>query len=226
MTPILQKLANLFPFTMQKTPDPNTLELLESFLPTKERAWSLSESYLLHGAYFFRPVKRDELLNTMIPTIYNAASERVRARVNSDASSPNSDKLYEAACDGYSPHTLATLFFVFALGALLDLNLPPYNAEAEQYYQLGRAALSLRSAFDSPQIDTIQAIGFMATYHTSGGKKYTRDSAVRPFYLSTSLIFSHNRCAVVSNELCGKTSAERMFSYISPSGWSSRFYIF
>jgi hypothetical protein len=178
MTPELQKLASLFPFTIQKTRNPNILELLESFLPTHERAWSLSESYLLHAAFFFRPVKHDELINCLIPSIYNAASERTKARINADESSPDSDQSYETPYDPYSPHALATLFFIFALGAVLDLNLPPYNAEAEHYYQLGCAALSLRSVFDSPQIDTIQAIGLMATYHTSGGKKYTRDSAV------------------------------------------------
>jgi hypothetical protein len=42
---------------------------------------------------------------------------------------------------------------------------------------LGRAALSLRSVFDSPQIETVQAVGLMATYHSLGDKKYTRDSA-------------------------------------------------
>jgi hypothetical protein len=181
ITPELQNLANLFPFTTQKTPNSNTFELLESFLPSHERAWSLSESYLLHASFFFHPVKRDELMNSLIPTIYSAASERTKSRVNTDASSPHSDQSYEDSfADAYSPHALATLFFIYALGALLDLNLPPYNAEAEHYYQLGRAALSSSSVFDSPQIDTIQAIGLMATYHTTGGKKYTRDSAVRP----------------------------------------------
>lgn len=76
------------------------------------------------------------------------------------------------------PHALALAFFVFALGALLDLNLPPYNAEAEHYYDLGRASLSLRVVFDSPQVDTVRAIGLMATYHSLGSKRYTRDSAV------------------------------------------------
>jgi hypothetical protein len=176
MTPELQNLANLFPFTIQKSSNPNILKLLESFLPTSERAWSLSESYLLHAALFFRPIKRDEL-TSLIPAIYNAAGERGEARINADASPASSDE--PAHADTYSPHALATLFFVFALGALLDLNLPPYNADAEHYYHLGCASLSLRSVFDSPQIDTIQAIGLMATYHTLGGKKYTRDSAVR-----------------------------------------------
>ncbi|KAF8229501.1 hypothetical protein L208DRAFT_1480574 [Tricholoma matsutake] len=178
MTPDLQNLANLFPFTTHKTPNPNTLELLESMLPTHERALSLSESYLLHAAFFFRPVKRHELINILIPMIYIAASDRAKARINANASSPDSTQSCETACvDTYSPHALATLFFVFALGAVLDLNLPPYNSEAEHYYHLGCAAMSLRSVFDSPQIDTIQAIGLMATYHVSGGKKYTRDSA-------------------------------------------------
>ncbi|TFK66166.1 hypothetical protein BDN72DRAFT_844719 [Pluteus cervinus] len=172
------QLANLFPLTSKYRRNTNYLELLESLLPAHDRARSLSESWLSHASHFFRPIKREELLNSFIPLVYGAASTRAKARVATDSSSPPSDNFEDSAeIDATSPHALATLFFVFALGALLDLNLPPYNAEGEYYYNLGRAALSLRAVFDSPQVETVRAIGLMATYHTLGGKKYTRDSA-------------------------------------------------
>lgn len=177
----LQNLSNLFPFTTKDRPNNSYSELLESFLPSHERAWSLCESYLSHGAYFFRPLKREELVGTFIPQIYNAASAKAKVRAEAD-SSPRSDVTEDATLlEPSHPHALATLFFLFALGALLDLNLTPYNAEAEHFYDLGRAALSLRPVFDSPQVDTVQAMGLMATYHSLAGKKYSRDSAVRPY---------------------------------------------
>ncbi|KAF8888044.1 fungal-specific transcription factor domain-containing protein [Infundibulicybe gibba] len=176
LPPELENLANLFPFTKKGRPNTNSLDLLESFLPSHERAWSLGESYLKHGGYFFRPIKRDELMNSFLPDIYRRASVRSQTRVTADAS-PGADDESEGSVDSSSPHALATLYFLFALGALLDLNLPPYNAEAEHYYDLGRAALSLRVVFDSPQVDTVQAMGLMATYHSLAGKKYSRDSA-------------------------------------------------
>lgn len=152
--------------------------MLESLLPSHERAWALCESYLGHGALFFRPIQREELMNTFLPGVYNTASARVTSRVAADAS-PREDSEDPAPADSSSPHALATCFFLFALGALLDLNLGPYNAEAEHYYDLGRSALSLRAVFDSPKVDTVQALGLMATYHSLAGKKYSRDSAVR-----------------------------------------------
>ncbi|KAF8624946.1 hypothetical protein AX17_006972 [Amanita inopinata Kibby_2008] len=183
----LDNLSNLFPFTRKNQPKGHALEALERYLPPHERAWTLGQSYIDHGALFFRPIKREELVNSLLPNVYNAASQRVQTRINNlgGGRSPKSES-GESGCgigaasldeENGCCHALATLFFVFALGALLDLKLGPFNAEAERYYDLGRAALSLRMAYDSPSIDTVQAIGLMATYHTLAARKYSRDSA-------------------------------------------------
>ncbi|EGN96944.1 hypothetical protein SERLA73DRAFT_185195 [Serpula lacrymans var. lacrymans S7.3] len=113
-----------------------------------------------HASWFFRPLVRDELINDVMTPIY---------KINRDGGNPN----HPTHC---CPHKLGLLFFTFAIGALMDLELLPYNAEAERYYDLGRAALSLRSVFDSPQVQTVQAVGLMASYHALAGKNYTRDS--------------------------------------------------
>ncbi|CAK5262741.1 unnamed protein product, partial [Mycena citricolor] len=76
-----------------------------------------------------------------------------------------------------SPHRLAVLFMVFALGALVDLTLEPDSAESEHYYHASRAALALRSVFDSPELATVQAVLLFASYHTICGKNYTSDSS-------------------------------------------------
>ncbi|KAJ6594808.1 fungal-specific transcription factor domain-containing protein [Mycena capillaripes] len=135
------------------------LQRLRTLLPPYARAVDLCEQYLSHGALFFRPIKRAELLGPFLKNIYIP------------------DDLAAGGGNGDAPHALAVLFFILALGALLDLRLPPYNAEAERFYSAGRAAMGLRAVYDSPLIDTVRAVGLMATYHTHAGKKYSRDSA-------------------------------------------------
>ncbi|KIM39486.1 hypothetical protein M413DRAFT_446984 [Hebeloma cylindrosporum] len=165
----VENLANLFPFTAKGRPNNTGLGLLETFLPSQERARQLCDSYTNHATYFFRPIKSEELLDVLFPSIYNGMANR---KQNASARVVNDDHV-----DFNTPHALATLYFVFALGCLLDLTRMPYNSEAERYYDLGRAALSLRAVYDSPNMDSVQAMGLMATYHSLAGKRYSRDSA-------------------------------------------------
>ncbi|KAF8159162.1 fungal-specific transcription factor domain-containing protein [Crassisporium funariophilum] len=182
----VEKLADLFPFTSKNRSKRRGLELLETFLPSYTRALKLCDSYINHAAYFFRPIKRDELLGVLLPAIYAAAEERKKTNFEdvpsprSDFEDPNTNENLGSGSPGIpktTPHALASLYFIFALGALLDLELAPYNSEAERYYDLGRAGLSLRAVYDSANMDSVQAMGLMATYHSLGGKKYSRDSA-------------------------------------------------
>lgn len=190
MGPALESLASLFPFTKDKRLSCETTAILESQLPSQERAWELGESYLKHAASFFRPIKREELFESFLPNIYACAASHHSATTQAAPPSSKAEpsKTFEEPSEGHrnSPHALATLYFLFALGALLDLSLPPYNTEAEHYYELARAALSLRVIYGSPQLDTVQAMGLMATYHCFAGKKYSRESAVSiiPFQLT------------------------------------------
>ncbi|KAJ3574766.1 hypothetical protein NP233_g1545 [Leucocoprinus birnbaumii] len=175
LSPELESLGNRFPFTRINMHDSTTLGMLESHLPPQERASSLVESYCNHASYFYRPVKQDELLNDLLPRIYSNA----KSSSTSNESSPGSDSSREESqpVEHTQPHDLATLFFILALGALLDLDLPPYNSQAEHYYDLGRAALSLKAVYESPSLSTVGAMGLMSTYHSHAGRKYSRDSA-------------------------------------------------
>ncbi len=47
---------------------------------------------------------------------------------------------------------------MLAIGALLDLDAPPHSYDANHYYQLGRAALSVDSVFEEQSIPAIQAL--------------------------------------------------------------------
>jgi hypothetical protein len=159
LPPDISEIGDVFP---SGRPHAVKLQRIRTLLPPYARTVDLCEQYLSHGALFFRPVKRDELLGPFLQSIYAPAFDPA-----GDDNDSNAD----------TPHALATLFFVLALGALLDLRLPPYNAEAERFYGAGRAALGLRSVYDSPLVDTVRAVGLMATYHSHAGKKYSRDSA-------------------------------------------------
>ncbi|KAJ7502607.1 fungal-specific transcription factor domain-containing protein, partial [Mycena galericulata] len=150
LPPEITEIGDVFP---SGRPNAEKLQQIRSLLPPYARATDLCQSYMAHGALFFRPFKRDELLGPFLQSIYDVPT------------------------DGDNSHALATFFFILAIGALLDLRLPPYNTEAERFYGAGRAALGLRAVYDSPLVDTVRAIGFMATYHTLAGKKYSRDSA-------------------------------------------------
>ncbi|TCD68013.1 hypothetical protein EIP91_011624 [Steccherinum ochraceum] len=158
-------LAFTFPLQLPIAQDGvnNLLRRLECELPPQTRAWELCETYLSHFAWWFRPIKRDELLNDVASPIYRYAGDMT------------SNEGYRG--DVRCPHLLAVLYLALAVGALVDLALPPCSAEAEKYYRLGRAALSLKSVFDSPEVETIEALALMSAYHSLCSTRHTTESA-------------------------------------------------
>lgn len=158
-------MAFTFPFQLPIVQDgvDELLYRLEAELPAQPRAWALCETYLAYFSWWFRPIKRDELINEILSPIYKYASD------------PSSIEGYRGGVR--CPHLLATLFLVFAVGALVDLTLEPCSVEAEKYYRLGRAALSLKSIFDAPDLGTIQAIALMSAYHSLCSTRHTSESA-------------------------------------------------
>lgn len=102
-------------------------------------------------------------------------------------------------------HRLAVLFLVFALGTLLDLDLPSLNSEATTYYQLGRAALSLDSILESQSIPAIQALVRASSTDIHGGLANPLLSAADE---SLHVPFIHRRAALGSDGSCGQNSAK------------------
>ncbi|PFH47639.1 hypothetical protein AMATHDRAFT_77107 [Amanita thiersii Skay4041] len=220
--PSLKPLANLFPFTRHTRsyrPNIAALEQLERHLPAQDRAWHLVQVYLSHGVYFFRPMRKEEVEREVWGEVYLGALSRMQAVARGDVSmgyggvslrsveggagssgnnnnnnAPSSSSALLPPTSPAYPHQLATLYFILALGALLDLNSPAYNREAEGYYDLGRSALSLKSVFDnSPGVDGVKAVGMLATYHALAGKRYSRDGAWSLMSLAAKLAQSVNR---------------------------------
>ncbi|KAJ7499017.1 fungal-specific transcription factor domain-containing protein [Mycena latifolia] len=160
----IARLSNSFPFSAGGPPG-RALEILFDYLPEQPRAWSLCETYMEQCAWQFRPIHREEIIDDFLTPIYKSLRER--KNWNSEADFPHT----------ISPHRIAVLFMLFALGALVDLTLEPDNVESEHYYHASRAALALRSIFDSPEMATVQAVILMSAYHNMGGRNYTMESS-------------------------------------------------
>ncbi|KZP32860.1 hypothetical protein FIBSPDRAFT_924875 [Athelia psychrophila] len=176
----LKRLASLFPMGSGCMTDPETFQLsmnnLYACLPLQRRAWSLFETYLEHASWVIRPLDRLQIVENLLVPIYNTKKE-----------------LDNAGCETMphiSPPKIAVLFLIFAQGALMDLTLSPYSEEAEDYHTCARAALTLRSIFDSPSIETVQAVLLMSYYQCNAGDRYTQDSVWT--LVSLSCILSHS----------------------------------
>ncbi|KZP23151.1 hypothetical protein FIBSPDRAFT_1043094 [Athelia psychrophila] len=169
MPAFINRLTAIFPMSLGCTSDSqkfqDAIATLFDCLPPIPRAWSLLEAYMENASCVFQPAKREHLIEDFLTPIYNAKKEREDPTLNLNARAQ------------ISPHKLAVLFLVMAIGANVDFTLPPYNEEAELYYHYARAALALRSIFDSPLIETILAILLLSYYHSSAGERHSKDSS-------------------------------------------------
>ena len=168
----LANVAITFPLTIIEDGTDALLDRLEAQLPPQPRAWALCETFYEHLSWWTRPIKRDELIDDILVPIYRCKNEPARKTYFRDSSEDETN-------ENRSPHLLATLYLVLALGALVDLTLPACSGEAELYYRLGRAALSLRPVFDSQEVDTVQALLLMAAYQSLCTGRYSLESAWR-----------------------------------------------
>ncbi|KAF7322074.1 Zn(2)-C6 fungal-type domain-containing protein [Mycena kentingensis (nom. inval.)] len=130
----------------------SSLDSLYGHLPSQPRAWSLCEKYFQNGCWTAMPLMQDEAVE-LLAQVYTSNAQRASA------------------------HQLAVVYLVFALGALVDLDLPSYSDAADQYFDLGCAAMSVTSFWDQPSVLTVQMLTLLATYYAHGGRRFTMDGA-------------------------------------------------
>ncbi|CCM02638.1 uncharacterized protein FIBRA_04742 [Fibroporia radiculosa] len=158
-TPILPdgllRFSTAFPFTPSGSTQ-SIYELILSHLPPYERACALADKFLNLVAWLFTCISKEQVVDEMIPFIYR--------RIPDAGDSP-------PVPDYGGPHDLALLLFVFAIGARVDFDWEPHNAdkEAEHYGQLGRAAIGLQSVWATPGVTTIQALHLSSINDAMGG---------------------------------------------------------
>lgn len=127
--------------------------LMES-LPDIVKTSALCESYINGYTWFFRPLSRDELLQELLTPVLSHRNP---------GGHPDGSQRF------VQPHRIAVLFFIFAIAASIDQSRV---SESDRYYQLGRMALSMDSVFDTPRLDTIQAVSLMAAYISNSDRKH------------------------------------------------------
>ena len=110
-------------------------------------------------------VSKEELIEDILTPIY-AYLELVNSR---------QDQSTEAV--PISPHRLSILFFVLALGSLVDITLLPGSVQAEDFFELGKACLALNNVFVSPELGTVQALFLVHLYYHHGTSRYSPEAA-------------------------------------------------
>ncbi|KAJ6454761.1 hypothetical protein C8R47DRAFT_1029826, partial [Mycena vitilis] len=159
-----------FPFSSDRAPWDEDLALLQlsAHLPSEERAWRLCETYYRNGCWTGMPIMQSETVELLTLVYHNIASE-----------------------DECQPATLtqkmAVLYLVFALGSLVDLDLPSYSPEADRYFDLACAAMSIKPLFENPSVVTVQALTLLACYYSHGGPRFTMDGAWSTISLASSV---------------------------------------
>ncbi|KAJ6605836.1 hypothetical protein B0H10DRAFT_2076061 [Mycena sp. CBHHK59/15] len=149
-----------------------SLEQLFAHLPVEAQAWHLCETYYNNGCWTGMPVSQDEMVE-ILTRVYEPF------RVGEQEGQPH---------HSMSTQKMAVLYFVFALGALVDLSLPPYSSEADHYFDLGCAAMSVKSLFNDPSVVTVQALSLLAMYFAHGGRRFTMDGAWSMISLASNIM--------------------------------------
>ena len=172
LPPELQRFSYAFPFTPMG-PVKDIIELIRTYLPPWEHASAMAESYMECATWIFRSVSRHQLVNEMLPSIYRRL--------------PHPSEEYNG------PHDLALLFSIFALGRVLDVNLPTRAAEidGEHYNQLALAALCLQPVLEKPSLVTIQTLHIVSIYHAMLGNDISGGESSMEFTWSLVNLAAH-----------------------------------
>lgn len=164
---MINRLSGMFPLGLGSAPfsqkSEAAIDMMYDCFPPTPRAWSLLEAFLENASWVFQPIKRDHIIEDFLTPIYNAKNER------EDPSGKSRTLI--------SPHKLAVLFLIFAIGSNMDLTLPPNNEAGERYYHYARAALAHRAIIDSPMIETVLAVMLMYHYRSSGNTRHSQDGS-------------------------------------------------
>ncbi|KAF6750634.1 fungal-specific transcription factor domain-containing protein [Ephemerocybe angulata] len=183
--PAADLFSSSFPFTPISQPPASVQALIErEHLPKWEIALGLCRTYFTEVAWLFRGLTRGQVFDDMLPALYKR--EKKNARFNEDGpgdreGSINDDGEQEEEWTG--PHDLALLFMVFAIGALVGAPPPSFTsytgpAQAEHFYHLSRAALSLSPILEKPSIVTVQTLHLMSVYNAMSGSDMRSETSM------------------------------------------------
>ncbi|PFH45910.1 hypothetical protein AMATHDRAFT_70915 [Amanita thiersii Skay4041] len=142
--PLLQ---HAFPFASISSESADSVRsTIRNYLPRLVIAKKLCEIYFRHAAWMYTPISEGDFYDTIFNPIYEESDTALR--------------------DTNISHMYAVLYMVLALGALLNLELPPHNLESMHLFKLGRAALTIDSVLEeqSQTIAGLQALVLMCHF--------------------------------------------------------------
>ncbi|KAH9897656.1 hypothetical protein C8Q73DRAFT_787911 [Cubamyces lactineus] len=113
-------------------------------LPSINKAIHLCEIFFAYSKFLWYPVPRTYIMDEVIPGLYHPT-----------------DAGY---CYVTKKHGVSLLFMIFALATLFDLDMPPYAAEAHEYYLIARLALRWAPPAYDTTLASIQSMIYMAMY--------------------------------------------------------------
>ncbi|KAJ7028514.1 fungal-specific transcription factor domain-containing protein [Mycena alexandri] len=164
----LSDIRESFPFAADSSSNwdsDHALGNLFAHLPLEARAWSLCETYYRNGCWTGMPINQSETAELLDLVYIRGGEHQARA----------------------TAQQMAVLYLIFALGSLVDLDLPPYNSEANLFFDLACAAMSIKSLFENPTVVTVQALTLVASYYAHGGERFSMDAAWSTISLASSI---------------------------------------
>ncbi|KLO18324.1 hypothetical protein SCHPADRAFT_820145 [Schizopora paradoxa] len=124
------------------------VQIVKAHLPSQTRATELCEAYLNNISWFCRPIRREQIMEELLPVLY-------------------SDHILQM-----DVHDLSLILMTLSAGAAGDLSLPAYNEEAELFYELSMMAMSMRSLLESEgaSLSTVQTLMLGGVHHLVSGR--------------------------------------------------------
>ncbi|KAH8825599.1 fungal-specific transcription factor domain-containing protein, partial [Flagelloscypha sp. PMI_526] len=143
------------PFSPQGCPR-EVQTLIESYLPSWDRAHNLCRQYLADISWLVKPVHPTQVFEDMLPAIY-----RRQEAISGE--------------EYTNPHNLSLLFVILALGCVVEATASSQDSnnsrpEAEHYHQISKAALSLQPILEQPSIYAVQALTLLGIYNSMSGE--------------------------------------------------------
>ncbi|KAF8190987.1 fungal-specific transcription factor domain-containing protein [Mycena galopus ATCC 62051] len=160
---LFEAITQSFPFSANQIPSWDVdlaLDQLFAHLPLEPRAWKLCDIYYRNGGWIGMPVMQSETVELLSLIYHNIGTE--------DEDQPTATA---------TTQQMTVLFLIFALAALVDLDLPSDSTEAAEYLDLACAAMSLKSLFEDSTVETVQALTLFACYFGHGGPRFSMDRA-------------------------------------------------
>lgn len=151
LPPSFRMFSPAFPFTPMG-PTAAIQKLIESHLPSLDRAKYLVQVYFEQAGWLFHTVSEEQVTEELLPMYYS----------NNTATPPDEPK---------GAYDLGLLLLVFAIGALVDLKQSATSPEAEHYHQLARASICLQPVLEKPSLTTVQALHLLGGYNAMSGSE-------------------------------------------------------